>query len=511
MKKSRDSKRSRLGYERLEPRRLLNADLTLSLGVLNIDNFIDSNGTAGDETLAIRFDSGSNSFVFELNAGEEWIVNGSNIGSNIHTVAAGDLTDSLIIDDSANINFDLNFDTSVDAIDLSSLTGQVSIAIGSGALTDSGGAGLTFGTLNVTASGSMTLGDDTDFDAAQVTFNSTGAVSLDDDSDIAIAGANTANSLTLTSAATIDQAVGSSITVDTTTSLSATDDICLVSALNDFVGQVDATGTTIELVDRNALTVGDIGTDPGTVDVYLRSGATESGVLTLNGDIFASDQVLLQSDSGVVQDEVNSVIDTTQLLLGGDAADEGSGFFELDGANDVEFLAADLQNNFTFNGVVNLELASRTYASSCGVISEAIDGVTVGGDWVVTLVDANLTQTAEATITGTSNLSSGTGFICLVDATNDFVGQVDATGNTIDGVIELVDRNALTVGDIGTDPGTGGCVPAFGSHRVGCFDAQWRHIRIGPGAVAERQRRCAGRSQQRDRHDAAVVGRGRCG
>ena len=229
MKDPRRPSRSRLSYDRLEPRRLLNADFALSLGVLTIDNYVDTNTIANDENLEIRFDSGTNSFIFELSDGN-WFDGGSDTGSNILSVLATDLTDSLIINDSAAINFGVNFDTGVDAIDLSGLANQVTIGIGTGSLTDSGGAALTFGTLDVTASGAMTFGDDTDFNSTQVTFNSNGAVNIAEDSDVVVVGNNTANSLTLNSGGAISQNVGSSITVTTTSSFTAVGDICLTEA-----------------------------------------------------------------------------------------------------------------------------------------------------------------------------------------------------------------------------------------------------------------------------------------
>ena len=229
------------------------------------------------------------------------------------------------------------------------------------------------------------------------------------------------------------------ILVSGDSTLVATGEVCLNDPTNDFVGQVDASGTTVELVDANAL---DTGVIDAVDDIYLRSGATGAGALTLNGNLTTTSptgQVLLQSDSGVTQ--VAGVISTNDLLLGGDDADEGSGNFSLDGANAVNNLAADLQNDLTFVNTTTLDIADLTYSSSCGT-NEVIVGASIGGNLDLD-VTGDITQSALILVAGTSLLTA-TGDICLTDPSNDFVGEVTASGSTV----ELVDTNALTVGVI---------------------------------------------------------------
>ena len=217
---------------------------------------------------------------------------------------------------------------------------------------------------------------------------------------------------------------------------------------NDFVGVVTASGTTVELVDRNDLSVGDI---DAVNDVFLRAGDNGAGGLTIGGDITTTavaGQVLLQADDGATQ-LLGSVISTSELLLGGNDADEGSGDFNLNGDNVVANLAADLQASLTFTNVISVNIGNLNYESEC-LTTEAICGVDLGGDLVLNVI-GDITQDAAIIVAGTARIDA-TGAICLTGGDcdldglndNDFVGQVDASGTTV----ELVDRNALTVGTI---------------------------------------------------------------
>ena len=279
------------------------------------------------------------------------------------------------------------------------------------------------------------------------------------DTTEAICGLNVGGDLVLNIGGSLSQTAA--VIVQGTSSLTATEEICMTGGDctgdglndNDFVGQVTATATTIEIVDVNDLIVGNIMAVDG---IFLRSGDSgipailNEGSLTLNGNLTTSagnGQILLQSDAGVTQ--AGGTITTSQLLLGGDITDESNGNFVLNQANGVEMLAADLVNDLSFVDSTSLVIADLTYDSACGT-TEAICGLNVGGDLVLN-VTGSLTQTAAVIVGGTSDLTA-TVNICLTggDCTgdglndNDFMGQVTATGMTV----EIVDANALTVGNI---------------------------------------------------------------
>ena len=139
-----------------------------------------------------------------------------------------------------------------------------------------------------------------------------------------ITGFTVDGNLGLTIAGDLSQSA--TVSVGGTSNLTATGEICLTDPANDFVGTVDASGSTVEIVDVNALTTGVIS---AVDDVFLRAGTGGTGGLTLTGNVTTTDalgQTLLQSSNGVAQ--TGGIIATNDLLLGGcllytsDAADE---------------------------------------------------------------------------------------------------------------------------------------------------------------------------------------------
>ena len=309
---------------------------------------------------------------------------------------------------------------------------------------------------------------------------------------VAICGFDVDGQLTLNAAGNISQTAP--IRVSETSTITADQTICLTGAScdlavanqNDFIGEVTATGTTVELVDINDLTVGNI---TATDDIRLTAGdgdgdlnandvidgteVLQSGLLQINGNLTTSaadGQVLLQTDGGI-QQLAGSVIQANDLLVQTQHETTSlGGNIDLIGANVVNRLAADIamegqsladavnaltdnfgDADFTFNNTVALDLADLTYASACGT-TVAICGVSVDGNLDLTNT-LDLTQSASIRVTGDSVITS-TATVCLTGADcptlpgigndNDFVGEVVATGTTV----ELVDINDLTVGDI---------------------------------------------------------------
>ena len=244
------------------------------------------------------------------------------------------------------------------------------------------------------------------------------------------------------------------VIVTGTSDLTATGTICLTGGDctgdgindNDFQGEVTASGSTVELVDINDLTVGVI---TATDDIFLRAGDVAAGALTLNGNLTAT-QILLQADSGITQ--AGGVITATDLLLGGDVTDERSGVVTLTGNNEVDNLAINWEGNVSFTNNRTIDIADLTYSSACGT-SESICGVNLDGDLVLDIT-GDITQSASIIVSGTASLTA-TGDICLTggDCTgdglndNDFQGEVTASGV----VVEIVDANALITGLITAD------------------------------------------------------------
>jgi hypothetical protein len=80
---------------------------------------------------------------------------------------------------------------------------------------------------------------------------------------------------------------------------------------------------------------------------------------------------------------------------------------------------------------------------------------TLTGNLSLNSNNQNVSQTSPITINGTTNINSGTGFIALGNASNDFVGGVTATSsNTGTAPITFADANTFTPTSI-TTTGTG--------------------------------------------------------
>ena len=263
---------------------------------------------------------------------------------------------------------------------------------------------------------------------------------------------------------------------------------------NDFQGLVTANARTVEILDSNSLSVGDI---TANLDIRLGAGddvdtaanVAQTGTLFLLGDLTTTDatgQILLESDGGIQQDSAAndldanaataSVITTSELLLRTTTdAQSVLGDFDLRGENVVSLLAADIGMDgqdidaafnsdtfgdvgLSFNNTLDLQIDRLSYASTCTPIPVEIAGLNVDGNLTLT-VDGDLTQDTDAPVrvvgtvgsAGIANLTADE-MICfnfgdlLLDAQNDndFRGTVNATAGTI----EIQDANDLIIGNL---------------------------------------------------------------
>ena len=272
------------------------------------------------------------------------------------------------------------------------------------------------------------------------------------------AGLNIGVDLTLTVTGDISQNADAPVIVGGLTTLQATEDICLtfgdcVAGVsdglndNDFNTLVIVNAANAEVVDRNDLTVNSATV---TNQLLLAAGDVDPGELTLAGNLTAGSQILLQASNGVTQ--TGGVITTTTLLLGGDAANESSGVFDLQQNNAVDQLAAELDDSLLFTNVVDLTLVKADYVSVCDPADvESFAGINVASD--LTLSSGDIIQDSDAPVIvgGTATLES-TGDICLTFGDCDggiSDGLNDNDFNTLEIVAaanaEVVDRNDLVV------------------------------------------------------------------
>ena len=448
-----------LAYSQLEPRQVLNADFTFGAGVLDIDNFVDSNAIANDESIEVRFNAGTNEFEFVLSEGT-WFDGGAiNTGSAILAINAGALNEVNILD-SAAINFDVNFDT-VTNLDFSALGNGFDLDNGTGDVTDSGGGNLTFSSLNVQSSGSITLGDDTSFNATQIQFNALGDVQIDEDSDMEIFGNNTADNLTLTSTGSITDEDGSLTSIITTgdATFAATDALVLNNDGNDVLdvsGKATFSGSSINVGPDgtfvagtlNFNSVGDvtIQEDDATIicDTNTANNLSLSSTDTITDEdgsltsiITTGDATFMATNAIVLSNDVNDV-----LNVSGKASFSGS---SINVGPDGTFVAGTL--NFNSAGDVTIQEDDAT------IICDTNTANNLSLSSTDTIIDEDGSLTSIVT-TGDAAFMA-TNAIVLNNDVNDVLnvsGKASFSGSSInigpDGTFVAGTLNFNSVGDV---------------------------------------------------------------
>ena len=392
----------------------------------------------------------------------------SNVGGDLDvTATAGNITDSATITVAGMAQFTAAAGTIT--VDQLAVTGSIGLtSLGNATVVNAtsvdlkasnvgGDLDVTAATGNITDSATITVAGMAQFTAAAGTITvdqlavtdsigltSLGNATVVNATSVDLKASNVGGDLDVTSPGHITQSAA--IMVAGATNLVAVDDICLVNPANDFMGEVAATANTVELVDINGLQTGII---TAVDDIYLRAGAGGSGALELNGDLTTTDpmgQVLLQSAGGVSQS--SGTISTTDLLLGGSAAIEGSGFFNLDANNSIQQLAADLEDSLLINNNGSVLVSKLTYDSDCGT-SQSIDGLDIGVDLTVDVDGGDLGQTAASVVVAGTTMLDVAGDICLIGGDCDGDGDSNNDFNTIEVVsaanAEIFDANDLEV------------------------------------------------------------------
>ena len=271
-------------------------------------------------------------------------------------------------------------------------------------------------------------------------FESAGAVAVDEDTATELVGDNRALSLLINSAG--DLTATGSLTVSTTSSFSAAGDVILNHTLNDFGGAVAVSGHAVELVDANALTLGQVDATAAEVtaggQITLGTGAGE--------DLIATDCVLLHASSGGVAQRAGSTILTDRLAL------TGAGRFTLDQANDVNLLAVDI------SGPVHVtDMNSLVVGTACGVSGlttrDNDASLKVGEDLElqerVDLGQGNLFIHAEGTVSqSATGAISASGLALLVSGTTTLnqTNDVDTLATETQGTVEFHDIDDLHIG-----------------------------------------------------------------
>ena len=141
-----------------------------------------------------------------------------------------------------------------------------------------------------------------------------------------LSGVSTADSLTLTSAGPITEALGASVTVTTTTVLiaGAANDIVLGSLTNDFIGDVmDVQGKNVTLTDANGIQLPAGAQILGSVSTTLNVGAANAG------------------SSSFLRGTIQTGVVTTKVQVNGGAGND---------TVTIDLTTASLPDGLTFNG-----------------------------------------------------------------------------------------------------------------------------------------------------------------
>ena len=242
-----------------------------------------------------------------------------------------------------------------------------------------------------------------------------------------------------------------------TTVLDVTGDICLIGGDCDGDGNTDNDFNTLEIVNAtNAeiLDANDLNITSVTVtnQLWLAAGNADAtpgdgtgGRLTLDGNVTAGTQALLQASEGVEQ--LSGVITSGQLLLGGDQQFEGNGDFILLSNNNVQRIASNISGELQFANSGTLTVSELSFESICSSIVENIDGVTTSDNDAVLIVGGTLMIDAPV------NTGAGSVFFDVAgDVTQTETGIVAAAGLGLDvsGNVELAAGNLIDVlaGDV---------------------------------------------------------------
>jgi len=338
------------------------------------------------------------------------------------------------------------------------LSGNANIITG-GALTQSGDLAVA-GTTIITASGNSVTLDNVGNDFAGAVSLSAKDATLRDATALVLGASTLTGATTVTAGGPLTQSGALSVAGPAT--LTASGDITLDNAANDFQGAVGATGAAIALRDVNALSVSSIANGPnkavtlraggllslpvqslntGTADLTLGSGAA----LVTTGAMTGAN-IALTGASGITLAHDMSTTGTLGLTTTNAAVNQTAGSLRIAGASTVAagtggVTLANVGNDFVGAvGVTGSTLSLRD-------VSTLVLGLSTLSGNANVIAGGPLTQSAAVTVGGTTILSALGQTITLNNSGNDFGGAVTATGSAV----ALADKNALTATVSSTD------------------------------------------------------------
>ncbi|WP_417731668.1 DUF4347 domain-containing protein [Rosistilla oblonga] len=386
----------------LEFQGLLNASVNVSADALTLDNFTNSNGTAGDEEISVN--SSGTFYDFRLSEGIWSTGNAAALGfagitgigtdTLIISKAAFGATRRVEINDTASVDMDVYLASGVNLEHTLNL-GDVGKIVGGGAVTVDA---FTWSTDAVSASTGIDIpGVFTSGGAGQITMNQGAAISFGDAIDID-GGNLTLDAGDVTFGDTVDG--GSTLTVNSTGT----------TTFNGFIGTVTPLGGLI----TNAGGVTNLNTEQGSIN-------------RIDGNVSFGDAVTLDTN---IQLSVNGTLTFDSTL---DSTGVGNGLI----------LFGDSDGAVVFNGRVgasaaNTELGSLQ-TSNVGTLTFNTDTVETRNQ---TTFDAPVVVNPTGNGTITFNSTFGTGGSIV------FAQGIDSVTAAEDSVV-VVANNATLYGDIG--------------------------------------------------------------
>ena len=339
------------------------------------------------------------------------------------------------------------------------VNGNLTATATTGNLTDSG-------TLTVTgASSFITSQANADIDLG--TLSSTGAVTL---STIGTSGhATLVNATALALQGTVNGDLSATtttgnitdsapLTVTGTSSFQSAGDITLDEATNDFVGAVAASGTNVVLTDANQIQLAQI----TAASLQVKTGDQITIGTGAGEDLNITGAITLNTASGGVTQSSGSIIAADQLEL------LGTGNFQLNEANTISTLAADIDGPLSLANAQSLTIGTVNTTSGLQTANDDVKlnvtgDLTIGqaGDLGVNdialdtgnltlAVTGSVTQTAGNTISANGLQLLGQGQVRLEEAGN----AVNVLAANHQGTISYQNANSLSIGTV-TDSITG--------------------------------------------------------
>jgi|GEM_PF-1400691 len=253
-------------------------------------------------------------------------------------------------------------------------------------------------------------------------------------SDTTFDNAENNNLVAMTTGGGVITQTEGTLVVSGSSTFEAIANITLDNANNDFKGVVSFKGGTVEITDKNTLTLGTFASEDLTATstgmLNLGQGSV-GGTLTANsngGNITQAGPLSIETGTGGILSSINAGAGNITLANGSNnftgTVSLTGGTVQITGINETTLGTLAIGQDLTVNSLGSLNLGQGS----------------VGGTLTANSINNNITQAGPLSITGTSAINAGAGNITLTDS-NNFTGAVTLTG----GVTQVTDANALTV------------------------------------------------------------------